>query len=178
MLTTLDTISSELILENPYWQYKHDRYVMPNGKEGSYFYVNTHGSVFIIPVTDDGTFVLTKQYRYLNQRVSIEFPGGGIKDGITPEEQARLELQEETGYTCSSLRHIGVMNPMNGVTNELCYVYIATGLTYVGAKPEESEEFLQVEYSRKEITSAIQSNEIWDGMTLAAWAMALHHLEK
>lgn len=165
-----------MILENPYWQYLHDRYVMPNGTESSYYYVQTRGSVFIIPITDTGTLVLTKQYRYLNKKVSIEFPGGGIKDRIPPEIMAKAELREESGFDCGKLLFIGTMNPMNGVTNELCYVYIASDLTYVGAEPDDSEEFEIVTMTLEEFGNAIKTNVIWDGMTLAAWAMASPHI--
>ncbi|MBL8000007.1 MAG: NUDIX hydrolase, partial [Candidatus Kapabacteria bacterium] len=162
---------SETVLTNPYWRYKHDIYRLHNGKEADYYYAETNGSVFIIPQFEDGRYILVKQFRYLNQKVSLEFPGGGLKDGYSTLEQAHEELREEAGLEASGWDYLGAFNPMNGVTNELCHVYLATGLTRVGAAPEESEQFEFVEMNSDDIRNAISSNDLWDGMTLAAWAM-------
>jgi ADP-ribose pyrophosphatase len=172
MLTPLEKISSVTILKNPYWEYKHDTYTLPSSKVGDYYYVHTNGSVFVIPQLSNGDIVLCNQYRYLNQRESLEFPGGGLKSGIEPEVQAREELQEEAGYRAGTMHYLGVFNPMNGVTDELCHVFVARELELVQATPEESEEFEIVRMSPVQIREAIRSNHIWDGMTLAAWAMA------
>jgi len=165
-------ISEEIKFKNPWWSYKVDKYFFPNGKEGEYHYCYTDGSAFIIPVLPNGKILLVNQYRYLNDRFSIEFPGGGIKENQLPDDIARKELIEETGYE-GELEKIGIFNPYNGVTNEICHVYIAQNL-----KPsnqfvkDEGEEFEFIELNAEEIDSMIASNEIYDGMTMAAWALA------
>lgn len=171
MLTQLEQKSSEVILENPFWQYRKDTYSLPSGKEGDYHYVHTHGSVFVIPVTDEGKLVLLRQYRYLNRRESVEFIGGGIKEGMTAEEAARAELSEEAGITAKELVKIGEFNPFNGVTDEICTVFVAKGLSFGTAKPEESEEFERLEHPPQVLREMIARGEIWDGMTLATFAL-------
>ena len=42
-----------------------------------YYYVFTHGSTFVIPVLKNLDIVMVEQHRYLNGKISIEFPGGG-----------------------------------------------------------------------------------------------------
>lgn len=171
MLTQLEQKSSEVILENPYWQYRKDTYSLPSGKEGDYHYVHTLGSVFVIPVTSDGKLILLRQYRYLNRRESIEFIGGGIKHGQSAELAARAELSEEAGITAKELLKIGEFNPFNGVTDEICTVFVAKGLTFGTARPDESEEFERLEHLPQVLREMIARGEIWDGMTLAAFAL-------
>ena len=60
-------------------------------------------------------------------------------------------------------------NPFNGITNEMCRVYVARGLTHIGAKPEATEEFEHLFLKPAEIDERVGSGEIWDGMTIAAW---------
>ncbi len=148
-----------------------DKYILPNGKEAEYHFVHTPGSVFIIPICDDGKIMMIKQYRYLNDRVSLELPGGGMKEGIDRDECAHNELIEETGCD-GELEYIGYFNPYSGITDELCHVYIARKLLpSKRSLPDESEEFEVLRLSRDEVEYKIITNEIFNGMTMASWAM-------
>lgn len=173
MLKSLKKISSESKFVNPYWEYKIDKYKMPNGRIADYHYVNSNGATIIIPVTDNNKYILVNQYRYLNQRISLEFPGGGIKDDMLPLDNAVKELEEETGCKADSMILIGEYNPFNGVTNEICKVYVAEGLIRQQSNPDESEEFELIELTKDEINHKIKIGEIWDGMSLAAWGIYL-----
>jgi ADP-ribose pyrophosphatase len=164
-------LSEETRFENPWWIYKRDRVILPSGNEGEYHYVDTPGSVMIVPVTSAGMLVMVRQYRYLNNRSSLEFPGGGIPRGHAPADAAARELQEEAGVEAAVLREVGVFNPFNGVTNELCHVFVATGHRAVAAHPEETEDCETALLSPAELRALIAAGEIWDGMTLAALAM-------
>ena len=84
MLNKYSQISSKTLIKNPYWDYKFDEYVLPSGNTGNYYYVETPGAVMVIPRSNDGKLVLVKQFRYLNSKVSIEFPGGGIIPDYSP----------------------------------------------------------------------------------------------
>jgi hypothetical protein len=67
---------------------------------------------------------------------------------------------------------VGSFNPCNGLLDEICRVYIARNLRYVGARPDETESFELVRLTPDEIDAYIRDGTIWDGMTLAAWAIA------
>jgi 8-oxo-dGTP pyrophosphatase MutT (NUDIX family) len=173
MLSKLERISSEIHFRNPYWVYRYDNYTMPDGNIGEYHFVETNGSTMIIPQKNHNTFVFIRQYRYLNQRESIEFPGGGIKLKNSPIENAMEELVEETGYKAMKMEEIGMFNPFNGVTNEICHVFLTDELRKEHASPDQSEEFELLELEKEIIFKYIQSGEIWDGMTLASWMLYL-----
>lgn len=175
MLKRLRRLSTELLHKNPWWEYRRDEYLHPNEEKGEFFYVHTLGSVFVIPVLNDGRFVLLRQFRYLNQIESLEFVGGGMKPGCEYEGMAREELREEAGYEAGVLTPIGWFNPMNGASDERCYVFVARQLTPVGSRPESSEEFEPVLVTSDELGGLIRSGEIWDGMTLAAYALYKQH---
>ncbi len=174
MSKIFETISSEIIKQNPYWTYQFDKYVMPNNMIGEYHYVKSFGSVFIIPITSDGKFLMTKQYRYLNGKDSIEFPGGGIIPNLSIEHNALKELAEETEFSAQKLTLIGKFNPCNGITNELCSVFVAENLIPNKAPKEESEKIEVIQMSLQEINNSISTNLIWDGMTMAAWSLYIN----
>ena len=178
MLKQLRRLSSRELFVNPWWKYLHDRYVRPDNSEGDYFYIQTPGSVAVIPVFEDGRLLLLNQYRYLNQRECLEFPGGGMRTGSTPEGAARKELEEEAGIAAGRMISIGCFNPMNGATDELCYVFVAQDLEFGMASPEVSEEFEQQIASLEELEGLIGNGTIWDGMTLAAFSLYKCFLSK
>ena len=165
-------ISESILFKNPWWTYRRDEVELPNGKIGEYHYVHTNGSSMVIPIMSDGKVLAVKQYRYLCQKESIEFPCGSVKDGSSHDETAWLELAEETGYSAKDLLLVGEFNPYNGVTDELCRVYIGKELQQVGGTPDETEEFELVPLDSTEIDRFITEGVIWDGMTIAAWSLA------
>src|SRR5689334_11324845 len=158
-------------LRNPWWTYRRDDVELPAGSQGEYHYVHVIGSSMVVPATDDGRLLLVNQYRYLADRESLEFPCGGVKEGSTYEKTARNELAEETGYAAGELDYAGQFNPYNGVTDEICRVYIARGLKAVSAEKDETEEFELWFHSPEDLDALIAGGKIWDGMTLAAWSL-------
>ena len=170
-MKAFEKIGGEIIKANPYWEYWLDKYRLPNGNDEDYHYVKSNGSTMIIPVDKFGYLYLVEQFRYLNQKLSIEFPGGGIKKDFTPEQNAIAELKEEIGMTTNKLSLIGSFNPFNGVTNEICYVYLAEDIEFVGESPDDSESLRTIKCTKLQIIEKIINNNIWDGMTLAAWCL-------
>jgi len=126
----------------------------------------------VIPRQDDGTFVMVNQYRYLASRESIEFPCGSVKRNSEHEATARVELEEETGYAASKLTFLGEFNPYNGVTDEMCRIYLAEQLRFVGSRPDDTEEFELLIRSAAQIDESIRDGSLWDGMSIVAWGIA------
>ncbi|QXD16079.1 NUDIX hydrolase [Rhodocaloribacter litoris] len=173
MLKRWKRLGTEVLFRNPWWTYRRDRFEIPGGVAGEYHYVHTNGSSMVVPLLDDGRVVLVRQYRYLCDRESLEFAAGSVKDGHTYDETARLELAEETGFEAVHLEPVGSFNPYNGVTDEMCRVYVATGLRpAAGAVPDATEEFVLERLEPPEVDRLIGENVLWDGMTLAAWILA------
>ena len=168
-------LSEETIHQNPWWSYKHDKYEKPNGEVGDYYYAETPGFVMVIPVLGDGKLVLTLQHRYLEEKQSIEFPKRGIASGESPLDTAKRELLEETGCIADELIKLGVFQPSNGLVKDTCHVYLAYVKEQRDLNTNDTGE-MEILYRRPdEVDDMIRKNEIWDGQTLAAWAMVHHH---
>ncbi len=164
-------LTESILFRNPWWTYRKDTFELPSGREGEYHYVHTNGSSLVVPVSEDGALLMVRQYRYLAARESLEFPCGAVKDGSTHDRTAWEELAEETGYSARQLLLVGEFNPYNGVTDELCRVYVAKELQEVGASPDETEEFELVRIRPAELETMIKDGTVWDGMTAAAWSI-------
>jgi ADP-ribose pyrophosphatase len=165
-------LTESVVSKNPWWTYRKDTFELPTGKPGEYHYVHTNGSSMVVPFLEDGSVLLVNQYRYLLGKESLEFPCGSLKDGFTHLQAARQELEEETGYSAGVLTPVGEFNPYNGVTDEMCRVYVARDLRFVGGTPDETEEFELIQATPAGIEAKIGNGGIWDGMTIAAWGIA------
>ncbi len=172
MLKKWKQLSSSVKFKNPWWTYKLDKFEIPGKMEGEYHYVHTNGSSMLVPVTNDGKIILVNQYRYLCEKESLEFPCGSVKDGDDYFETANLELAEETGYSAKEIVKVGEFNPYNGVTDEMCSVFIAKNLTEVESKPDPTEEFEIKPFYPEEIDHLIETGKIWDGMTIVSWTLS------
>ena len=96
-----ETLKSEIIISRPPWlRVRHDQVRLPDGRINPEFYVLEYPDwVNVIAITEDGRFVMERQYRYGLGETCLEIYAGVIEKGETPEEAARRELEEETGYT-------------------------------------------------------------------------------
>jgi len=170
-------ISSQTKFQNDHWSYCIDEFQGLNGEFGVYHYVHTAGSSMVIPVTVNKNILMVKQYRYLNDRESIEFPCGGMEEGISYPENALKELREETGFSAKSLLQIGEFAPYTGAADEISKVFLAKDLFHAPLPKDTTEEFEMLEKTPKEIEEMINKNIIWDGLTLAAWSLARRYLQ-
>lgn len=171
-------LSSKILFENGYWSYYLDEFEIEGRGRGAYHYVHTRGSSMIIPVMADGSILLINQYRYLNKKESLEFPCGGVDEGLTIEENAVKELREETGYSSTNIVKVGEFSPYTGASDEMCSVFIAKELFPHPLQNDATEEFEILIKTPAEIDKLIESNVIWDGLTLSAWILSKKYLIK
>ncbi len=172
-------ISTEIIHKNPFWEFKRDKFALPDGTTDNYYYAETNGNVIIIPVLDDGRLVLVRQYRYLDEKYSVEFPGGGINKDESVLDAANREFAEEAGYKTDNLIKIGTFEPCVGLLKDISHIFIANELSEAPKPKSEGMEHTEVILRRvDEFENMIKQGEIWSGQVLAAWAIARDLLQK
>lgn len=167
-------ISSEIIHQNPWWTYYHDKFAISDGREVDYYYGETTGGCsMIIPVLDDGRLILTIQHRYLRGKQSMEFPCGGLNAKEAPSQAAERELFEETGWKSTNIMKVGAFDGLNGLFKDTTHVFVASELEQIGEPQRDSAENIEIIYRRvDEFEEMLKLGEIWHGQTLAAWAIA------
>ncbi len=168
-------LGQKTVFANDHWKYNLDTFEIEDGTKGEYHYVNTNGSTMVVPFLSDDQLLLVNQYRYLNQKESLEFPCGSVEEGLSKEENAIKELREETGKS-GKLKYVGEFSPYTGASDEMCSVFIGKDL-YDSPLPNDStEEFELIKMSISEFEKLIKQNKIWDGLTLSAWVLTKNYL--
>jgi len=120
-----------------------DQVRLPNGKTATREYIRHPGAVVILPVMDDGTVLLERQFRYPLNRVFIEFPAGKIDPHEDPLDCAKRELREETGYTACNWQFVCTIHNAIAYADEHLEIYLARGLV-AGERALDDGEFLEV----------------------------------
>ena len=130
--------------------------------------VQHNGGAAILPVEEDGTLVLIRQWRYPLGHELVEIPAGRIDEGDDPESAARRELEEEAGLQAGRVDSLGSMLPAPGYTTERIHLFLARELTVVPQRLEEDERVEIVRMSLDEALAAVDRGEIDDGKTVVA----------
>jgi ADP-ribose pyrophosphatase len=138
-----EKVASEEILKGNFLHAFRDTVRLPNGATATREYVVHPGAVMMIPMLDDGSLVLERQYRYPMGRVMLEFPAGKIDRGEDVLVCAKRELLEETGYVAKDWARAGLLNPVISYSTEFIDIWFCRGLTLTEAKLDD-EEFLDV----------------------------------
>ncbi len=134
--------------------------------------VHHPGSAVIIPVFDDGTIALVRQYRHPAVRYLLEAPAGTLNHGESPEEGAARELEEELGFTAASLEKLSEFFVTPGFCEEKMWVYLATQLTATEQRLEDDEIIEVVRLSFSQALNMITSGEIEDAKTIIGLMLA------
>jgi ADP-ribose pyrophosphatase len=134
--------------------------------------VHHPGSAVIVPVFDDGTIALVRQYRHPAVRYLLEVPAGTLKHGEPPEEGAVRELEEELGYTAGSMEKLSEFFVTPGFCEEKMWVYLATELTATEQRLEDDEilEIVRIPFSQA--LGMITTGEIEDAKTIIGIMLA------
>ncbi len=134
--------------------------------------VHHPGSAAIIPVFDDQTIALVRQYRHPAVRYLLEAPAGALKDGEGPEAGASRELEEEMGLRAERLEKLSEFFVSPGFLGEKIWVYLATGLTETQQRLEDDEIIEIVRLPFPQALNMVTSGEIEDAKTIIGIMLA------
>ena len=139
---------------------------LPNGATVELEIIHHPGAAAVVPMKDDRTVVLIRQYRHAVGGFIYEIPAGKLHPGEDPRDCAARELEEEIGYRASSLELLLSFYTTPGFTDELIHIYQATGLMG-GTQNLGTDEVLEViEMPLEAAIDRIADGTIRDGKTI------------
>lgn len=147
-MTWFERLQRETVYEG-YSTVHRDRIRFPSGEEGVREVVEHMDAVAVVPVMDDGSVLLLKQYRHPVERYVLEIPAGKLDvEGEPPAEAARRELREEIGHDAERLEHLTTFLNSAGWNTERTAVYLGTALVEAdapeGFEPEGEEADMEI----------------------------------
>ena len=134
--------------------------------------VHHPGSAVIVPVFDDGTIALVRQYRHPAGRYLLEAPAGTLRRGEDPEAGANRELEEELGFVSGRLERLTEFFVSPGFCEEKMWVYLATELTETAQRLDDDEVIEVVRVPFSQALGMITTGEIEDAKTIIGVMLA------
>jgi len=168
-----ERLSSRDVAEYESFRVREDRSRSPKDGEVSTFHVAlSPGGVAVVAVTDDGRLLMVEQFRHGTRELSLEIPSGLVDDGEGPEEAARRELREETGYEGGEPRVLGRFRLNPSWQTSTVHAVLVRGVRRVGEKDEDENEDLRVRLlPAAEVRRRVLAGEIDAAATLCALAL-------
>jgi 8-oxo-dGTP pyrophosphatase MutT (NUDIX family) len=140
----------------------------PDGRRLEREVVHHPGAVAMLPLHDDGTVTLVRQYRAALDRDMWEIPAGLREEGEAPERTAHRELVEEAGLAAAELVPLTTFHNSPGFCDEAVVIYLATGLTSVpdDRQGPEEQHMAVVQVPLEEAVAMVHDGRITDAKTV------------
>jgi ADP-ribose pyrophosphatase len=143
-----------------------DTVMLPNGVTIDLEIIRHPGAAAVVPLLDDGTVVLIKQFRHAAGGFIYEIPAGKLHPGEDPKDCAVRELEEEVGYQAGNLTLLSSIFTAPGFTDEVIHIYRATELSRGRQNLDRDEVLEVVEVSLQEAIEMIRGGKIRDAKTM------------
>lgn len=162
-------LSSVYLLKCRWLTIRKDCVRMPSGTEMEDYYVLEYPDwINVIAITEEGKFVIERQYRHGTQSVDYELCAGTIEKGEQPIDAAKRELLEETGYEGGEWTLYCVSCPNPAAMTTTNYTFLAKGVKFSGERHLEKTEDISIHLmSFEEVKELMMNGGIRQGQMLA-----------
>ncbi len=173
-----ERLSSEKLMENPYFAVRSDKLRLPDGAvKDPYYVIERPDAAIVFPLTGMNEVVLARQYRPAIERMELGLPAGLVEEGEEPEKAARRELSEETGYSGGEWELLGSLASSPSLKDNWAHLYLARDVERSASQQPDEYERLEIVYIPVgELLSKISAGEIVSSSGVAAILLALNRL--
>ncbi len=134
------------------------------------------GAVIIVPMRDDDTVLLVREYGVGLDHYELGLPKGRMDRDESVEQAADRELKEEAGHGARRLKHIGSLSLSPAYMTHVTNVVLARDLYPESLPGDEPEPLDVVPWSMSELHLLLAREDVTEGRTIAALFMAREYL--
>lgn len=146
----------------------------PDGSHTDHEVIRGPDGAGVVVVRPDRGLLMIWRHRFMPDTWGWEIPGGGIERGETPENAARRECLEETGWSVTGpVSHLSSHHPAVGVLKQTLHVFLADDADYLGG-PADVNEAARVEWRPiDQVVADLRDGVISDGFSQLGTVLAI-----
>lgn len=173
-------LKSDYLIKNQWLTVRKDHVKLPTGVEMDDYYVMEYPDwVMVIAITDEGNYVMERQYRHGIQCTHYELCGGIVEKGEDFMETAKRELKEETGYEGGEWDYFTNSAPNPSAMTNMCYTIVAKGVHKACEQNLEKTEDIDIcEMSESELLDKMRCGSIVQSPMLASLWQWMYNIER
>ena len=134
------------------------------------------GAVIIVPMLDDETVLLVREYGGGVGRYELGLPKGRLDQDETAEQGAEREMKEEIGYGARKLKILHNLSLSPSYMTHMAHVVLAQDLYPEKLAGDEPEELEVVPWKMSELHTLLGRDDVTEGRSIAALFMAREYL--
>ena len=134
------------------------------------------GAVLIVPMLDEHSVVLIREYSAGTERYELALPKGRINKDEAIIDAANREMMEEIGYAAHALQHLSSVTLAPGYSNQTTHIVLAQDLYPQQAEGDEPEPLESVIWSLRNLPQLLAQEDMTEARTIAALYMVRDHL--
>lgn len=149
-----------------------------NGEERLYERMmgSGNGAVMIVPMLDDDTLLLVREYCAGTHSYELGFPKGLIDPGEVAEQAANRELQEEIGFGSKCFKFLSQVMMAPAFFNAKMDIFIASDLFESTLEGDEPEPLEVVQWPINDYKSLLKQSDFKEARSIAALMLTVDYL--
>ncbi len=151
-----EIVMSHPVYENAWLKLREDRVKHRSGQESTFGVVSMKPGVTVLPMDEDGTVYLVREFKYALADTTLEAVSGGIESGETPEQAALREIGEEVGLVAAEWVDMGLINPFTTLVHSPNYMFLARKLS-LNRRPGAQSAGERIEVVKMPFEDALQA---------------------
>jgi 8-oxo-dGTP pyrophosphatase MutT (NUDIX family) len=160
----------EIVFSTPWFKVMVEH---PAGGQEPHYAIEGKDFVTVVAVTGEGEFLLVRQFRRAVRAMTLELPAGHIDPGETPEQAARRELLEETGYAAEGMIALGELSPTAARNTNKMWCFFAGDVKPVPGRRSDPSEVAELILYRRGLRELVSEEEFYSAPCHAALCLAM-----
>lgn len=172
-------IQSEAVYDGALLHVRRDTVRLPDGEESVREWIDHPGASAVLPLFEDGSVLLIRQFRYPPRQEYLEVPAGKFDvPGEEPVDLARREMAEEVGLAAERWTFLATTHPCIGYSNEVIHLFLAEDLKETDAHVDADEFVEPVRMSLDDAVDLARTGKIYDAKSALTILLAQAELER